>query len=63
MDHCEGPTGRTVIYQVAEALPTGWEPFYIVFDTGRRRQHLFLKTNKSRLHLFLVHLWGLTRVQ
>ncbi len=34
---CVGATERTVIYQVAEALPTGWEHFYVVCDIGRRR--------------------------
>ncbi len=50
IDDCEGPNGRTVIYQVVEALPTDWEPFWIVCSIGRRRQHIFLKTPKSRLH-------------
>ncbi len=63
IDDCEGPSGRTVIYQVAEALPTGWEHFYIICDTGRRRQHLFLKNPKSRFHLVLVVLWRLASVQ
>ena len=41
IDDCEGPTGRTVIYQLAEPFPTGWEHFYTDCDAGRRRQHLF----------------------
>ena len=52
-----------MIYQVAEALPTGLEHFYIVCDTGRRRQDLFLKTPESRLHLVLVQLRRLAGVQ
>ncbi len=63
INNCEGPIERTVVYQVAEALPTGWEHFYIIFDIKRRRQHLFLKTTKSRLHLVLVHLWRLASIE
>ena len=57
IDDREGSTERTVIYQVAEGLPTGWEQFCIICGTRRRRQHLFLKTPKSRLYPILVHLW------
>ena len=63
IDDCEGPNERTVIYQVTEALLTGWQHFYIFCDTGRRWQHLFLKTLILRPHLVLVHLWRLARVQ
>ena len=50
-DGCEGSTERTKIYQVAEALPTGWEPSYTICNLGRRRQHHFLKTPKSLPYL------------
>ena len=55
---CEGSTGRTVNQQSrAQALPTGPQQFYNINNTGRRRQHLFLNTPKSRLYLVWVHLW------
>ncbi len=40
--YCEGPTDLLIV----EALLTGWLQFCIVCDTGRRRQHLFLRTPK-----------------
>ena len=40
IDDCGGPTEGTVLYQVAEALPMGWEHFYTICDAERRRQHL-----------------------
>ncbi len=36
INDCEGPTERTVIYQVVESLPTGWKHFYTIFGIGRR---------------------------
>ena len=49
---CE--SGRTVIYQIAEALPTGWELSYAIYDAGRQRKHPFLRTLKPWLPLVLL---------
>ena len=56
IDDHEGSTERPVIYQVAEALPTGRKRFRIICHIGRR-PHLLLKTSISLLYLVFVHLW------